>query len=136
MRVLVATQETQGQRKNDFHWAKTGELVRFGMDCDGESVDGGCGCRRSLCGTESGKATTTFEVQEQQLSDEEFRQRIETSLRSSGWIGQAWSKPDEDRSMIDDEVASLLEIANHFPVGTILERRGDQIRARRMPLKH
>ena len=40
MRFLVATKETQGQRKNDFSHAREGELVKFGFECDGEEVDG------------------------------------------------------------------------------------------------
>ena len=57
MKMLVATKETQGKRRNDFCWATEGELVRFAFQCDGEAVDGRCGCRRSFCGLDSHKAS-------------------------------------------------------------------------------
>ena len=40
MKILVATKETQGNRKNDFCFCDEEEIVKAGMECDGESVDG------------------------------------------------------------------------------------------------
>ena len=40
-------------------WCEEGELVRFATECDGERVDGRCGCRRSMTGMSTLKATTT-----------------------------------------------------------------------------
>src|SRR3990172_8245236 len=65
VKVLVATAETQGERSNDFCHTVEGELVTWpALECSGESVDGGCGCRRALCGVGSLKATTTAKVVE------------------------------------------------------------------------
>lgn len=50
MKVMVATREGQGFRENDFSWTKENELVGFTSECDGETIDGNCGCRRSMSG--------------------------------------------------------------------------------------
>jgi len=62
MKLLVATTQTQGQRQNDFCWATPGEILHFGSECDREGIDGACGCKRSLSGLDSLKATTTMIV--------------------------------------------------------------------------
>ena len=62
MNVLVATHELQGQRKNDFSHTWDGEIVRFQFECAGEKVDGPCGCRRSMAGTDTAHATTTMKI--------------------------------------------------------------------------
>ena len=59
-KVLTATAATQGMRKNDFSHTEEGELVTYGLECDCEQVDGVCGCKRSLVGRSTHKATTTF----------------------------------------------------------------------------
>ena len=64
MKILVATKEGQGQRKNDFCWAEEGEVVKFPSECDRETVDGRCGCRRSMSGANSLKGTKTMKVVE------------------------------------------------------------------------
>ncbi len=111
MRLFTATRLTQGQRENDFCWAEEDELVRFPFECDGESVDGGCGCRRSMAGICSNKATTTFKVVELAIGKEvlQFVTRI----------------PDE-------ELDALLDAAASFPIGAVCEKRGDHIQQRRM----
>src|SRR5688572_27337393 len=76
MKVIVATSKLQGQRKSDFCHATEGELVVFPFQCDGEKIDGPCGCRRSMSGIDSGKATTTMMVVEMEISSEEFRTKI------------------------------------------------------------
>lgn len=126
MKVLVTTQETQGRRKNDFNHTDSGELVRFGFECDGESVDGGCGCRRSMCGINSQKGTTTVKVKNKELNLEEYKTKIRESLQKGGW--------NTTEEMVADEVKALLRIANFFSEGTVLEKRGDAFAARN-PIK-
>jgi hypothetical protein len=123
MKVLVATQETQGKRENDFNHADTDELVRFVFECDGESVDGRCGCRRSMSGVNSLKATTTVQVKSKKMSPEEYKTRIRKSLQKGGW------NPTE--KMVAGEAKELLRIANYFPERTVLEKRGDTFAARK-----
>ncbi len=47
MKVLTATTKTQGARKNDFCFCDEGEMVMLGSECDGETADGSCGCKRA-----------------------------------------------------------------------------------------
>ena len=131
MKVLVATQELQGHRKNDFSHTQDGEIVRFQFECDGEKIDGTCGCRRSMAGTESARSTTTMKVVDMVITKELFQAKIEASLCKDGWItdempdGQTWAK---------EEAEELLRVAARFKVGTIIEQRGVYLRARKTKL--
>lgn len=122
MKILVSTMTTQGQRTSDFSFCHEGEPVRFGMACDKDrrQIDGSCGCRRSMCGFETQTATTTMQVVERDWTSDEFRQRYLASLKSAVWLGVA--SPDH----FMDEINELLRIAKAFPVGTIVEKRGNK----------
>ena len=87
MKVLVATNEGQKQRKNDFSHTTEGEFVKFGFECDGETVDGNCGCKRGMVGFDTLKATTTFKVTEKDISKENYISRLLESERRAGWYG-------------------------------------------------
>lgn len=121
MKVLVATKETQGTRKNDFSFTNEGELVKLGFECDGEETDGNCGCRRSMVGFNTLKATTTFKVIEKEITRDEFLKLFEESEKRAGW---GFTK--EDIEWGDD----LLRIAQQFTPNCILEKRGDKIQVR------
>jgi hypothetical protein len=128
MKVLVATMNTQGKRRNDFGYASPGELVRFGSECDGEAVDGKCGCRRALVGMDSGKATTTFIVVDIPITQAYLQERVKKSLQDGGWLsvmtqeeGDKWAK---------DEAKDLTEIAEFFEERTIVEKRGGKFQSR------
>ncbi len=128
MKVLVATSETRGQRKNDFGHATDGEIVTFGSECDGEPVDGSCGCRRAMVGVESRKATTTFKVVEMpDLTLEGLAEKVHDSLKAGGW-----SADDEPgrRSWAADDARELARLAGFFEVGTVVEKRGKKFQAR------
>jgi hypothetical protein len=124
MKVLVATTQKQGQRKSDFAHATEGEFVSFAMECDGESVDGRCGCRRSFAGFVSHKATTTAMVVEMDLTEAQFVAAYKESMTSAGWGAY----------MTDDEFVrdarELLNLAKKVPVGTVIEKRGVNIQTR------
>lgn len=111
MKLFVSTKLTQGQRNNDFCWAAEDEMVHFPFECDGESVDGRCGCRRSMAGLYSQKATSTFKVVELAIGKEalQFITRL----------------PDE-------ELDQLLYAASQFPIGAVCERRGNCIQERKI----
>jgi len=111
MKLFTATRQTQGQRDNDFCWAEEDELVRFPFECDGERVDGQCGCRRSMAGLLSQKATTTFKVVELPIGKEALQ--FVTRL------------PDE-------ELDQLLYAASRFQIGAVCERRGNLIQERKI----
>lgn len=72
MKVIVATGETQGQRKSDFSFVPEGEIVLPAEPHDDEPIDGTCGCQRSFDGIVSGKATTTAKVIDLPLTREDY----------------------------------------------------------------
>lgn len=122
MKVLVATSRTQGRRTNDYHWCDDGELVMVLPVCatDREDPDGGCGCGRGFAGMDSHKATTTAEVRDLNIDEVDLFETVWASLQRQGW---------------DPEGAFglsgwLSEVAADWPVGTVVERRLDEIRVR------
>jgi len=66
MKVLVATERTQGDLAGDYDYCVPGELLWLPMVCDADRRDpsGGCGCGRGFGGLTSHRATTTGEVVE------------------------------------------------------------------------
>jgi hypothetical protein len=121
--VLVATRDTQGQRRNDFCWCDDGEPVQFALECDGETVDGRCGCRRSMTGMLTRKATTTMRVQRLPITREQFVDMLKASHSKAGW-------PKVDDSLYQDDADELLRLAAAFPADRVLEKRGDILQAR------
>lgn len=119
MKVLVATNDTQGQRSNDFCYCIEGELVTVGLICaaDESDPDGGCGCGRAFAGLNSHKATTTAKVKEVDLSEEDYIEALRSSLEQQGW-------PTED---VAELAAWLTELVDSWPTGAIVERRLDDI---------
>ena len=134
MKVMVSTSQTQGHRKNDFSWTTEGELVKFGMECDGEAVDGKCGCRRSFSGFDSHKAGTTAMVVDRDMTREDFFDKMCEALKQEGWY-----RPEENEGLsvaeIDEEVDELLNIASGFTTGQIIEKRGNKIQVRALSVK-
>lgn len=127
IKVFAATKEGQGARKSDFFYAKEGELVLYPFECDRDKnlIDGGCGCRRAMAGFQSGKGTTTFKVAEVAMTEQEYIKKFLDAQRKAGWI-----KTDADVLMWEREGRRLLEFAADFPAGTLLEKRGSQIKVR------
>ena len=128
IKVLVATKETQGKRKNDFCFAEEGELIMRGSECDGEAVDGNCGCRRAMSGVRTQLATTTMKVVELDIGPEDIKKQMEDSLVKGGWA--SLMKPEEVEKMVNSNYKENKELAEYFGVGAIVERRGDTFRRR------
>ncbi len=127
MKVMVATREGQGLRKNDFCHAEDGEPVGFPtVECDGERVDGSCGCRRSMVGLKSGKSTTTFKVADISDIDEEGLLLILSEQVAD------YAKLLDMSPYVERDFDSLIKLADTFGDGSILERRGDHIQLRSM----
>ncbi len=129
MRVFVATTEGQGQRNTDFSYLAENELVTVDvLECDREEIDGACGCRRALAGLESRLAGTTARVEERAITRGELRAIIEKSERVGGWLeGEIMQS---ERARIDDITTELMQLADAFAVGTIVERRGVVVQER------
>lgn len=120
--VLVATKKTQGQRKNDFAWCDEDEPVRFGSECDGEPVDGKCGCRRAMVGILSLKATTTMRVKLLPLARSEYVAMLKASLDKTGL--------PFDQAEIEGQAEELLSLAAAFPADRVVEKRGNKMQTR------
>ena len=121
IKVLASTKKSQGKRKNDFSFVPEDELVVFGTECSGEAIDGQCGCRRSMTGMESRLATTTLKVIEIDLTGEQYERLVLKTLRDAGFGDLPGI---EEQAMRD--ARGLLDVVNHFPVGSILEKRGNK----------
>ena len=130
MRVLVATKETQGHRATDFCLSEEGELVCFPLECEEESIDAECGCKRSLYGVKTGKATTTFRVAEREALSLPKLTGVLTSLLV---VTRYRLTKELARAEAEQTASSLAALASGFPEGTVLERRGDEfvVRSRR-----
>ncbi|NIV30487.1 MAG: hypothetical protein GWN58_13615 [Anaerolineae bacterium] len=128
MKVFVSTTEQQERRANDFCFVPEGELVTFALECDGEAVDGPCGCRRSMSGAECGKATTTFQVVDRDISEDELVQALYDSYERGGWVKLCGE--DEAKDYAKADAAEIMRLAAEFPEHVVLEKRGNSIQTR------
>ncbi|MGW5272753.1 DUF7715 family protein [Streptomyces sp. NPDC004044] len=127
MKLLTATSRTQGQRNSDFAFGVEGELVIVGpivCDRDLEDPDGGCGCGRSFAGLNSGKGTTTAVVTDLDFTRDDAAEAIRSSLEQSNFIKYM------DAADLAEMVEDTLQLADDFEVGTVVERRLDDINKR------
>ena len=129
MKVFVATKETQGTRSSDFCFCDEGEFVHFSFECDRDTndIDGGCGCRRSMSGFNSSKATTTFKIFDTEINTEDYlNMLIKTSTREE-WYPNTLKLDD-----LKEEIQQLCQLANEFEVGDIIEKRGPHFKVRKV----
>jgi hypothetical protein len=133
MNVLTATNQTQGLRDNDFCWTVEGELVFFPpIECGRGSIDDECGCRRSMAGTVSHRATTTIKVaQRADLDPDTYFLLISDAFRDQGYVTRELMRKRDVSDWVHDLSAELLYLAGSAGAGTILERRGDFVNVRR-----
>lgn len=130
MKVFVATKEGQGLRRSDFSHAEEGELVIFSAECatDRFDIEGGCGCRRSMTGLNTGQNTTTFKVSNMDLTKDEFLAKHMAAKVTWGIYGNL--EEAEADGLLPTDVEILLEAAIAFPEGVVLERRGQDVQSR------
>ena len=133
MKVLTATNQTQGWRGNDFCWAIEGEMVVFPpLECGRGAIDDGCGCRRSMAGLVSHLATTTIEVVDREgLNPDTYFMLISDGLRDQGYVTDDLMRNGKVNEWLRDIADELMWMADAFPAGTVLERRGDVVGVRR-----
>ena len=91
--------------------------------CRRESIDGSCGCKRSMVGMVCHKATTTMKVVEVELAEEDLALLLSESLGDAGF--------DIPLEAVEEEVRSVIELCGHFPLNAVLERRGDDFIVRK-----
>jgi hypothetical protein len=127
-RILIATKATQGQRANDFSWTQEGEPVTFSSVCDGEEIDGDCGCRRSMTGLQSTLATTTVQVAYLPGGRNALQKEIHAYLERAGWSQLLGD--EQTTQIVEADTEELVRIASCFPVRTVLEMRGNLFQVR------
>ncbi len=118
MKILVATELTQGTEPNDYHYCVEGELVWIQEPCDrgARDPDGSCGYGRGFAGAASHRATTTATVVESPMSRADLVLAFRTSLADGGWPAN-WA---------DDVANENLAIAADLPEGAVIGRRLDE----------
>lgn len=131
MHVLVATTRTQGQRPSDFCHVPADEPVGFVFECDRDQdrLDGPCGCRRSMGSLLTDRATTTMRV----IDDPVMTPERLTALVRERYVRGGWAEllGDADlNALLAEEVPELCRLAASFPVGAVVEKRGDVFRER------
>lgn len=122
MRVLVATEETQGERDDDYSWATPGELVMFGVICASDlrgRGGGGCGCGRAFAGLHSERATTTASVTEWVGNLDDLYLAFRDSLAKGGWLDFGGT-PEDAHAVVTETLMEVLLVADRYPVGTVL----------------
>lgn len=125
MNILLATSETQGQKRGDFCWTDENEIVTLPFMCDNSCT---CGCARALGGVKSKKSTTTFKVVDSPMHPRDFHIAILEDLITGGWYKKG------DRKAIEhsrETAAELRRIAGLFKPGTILEKTRTKFRVRK-----
>lgn len=133
MRVLVATNELQGTRPDDYAWAVEGELVVAEM---AQCANPRCGCARGFSGLASSKATTTAMVVElPHIGPSTLRDVVCDYLERAGW-GDLLADGADDQigeiigEIIDEHVENIGIICAAHSVGTVVERDGPEVRPR------
>jgi hypothetical protein len=129
MKLLVATGISQGFRPNDFNYVKDGELLVFAPQCNDANPDSACGCRRSLLGIFSRRATTTFMVKEINMTEKELLDILYRFHEEFQCV-----EVDELKSFAQKDFEILTQCTEPFDVGTIVERRDAYLSARIVPI--
>lgn len=124
MLVLEATSKRQGERSGDYHWCIDGELA-YNQVISCARID--CGCERGWIGIDSREATTTVQVVERPgLTVAGLAAELAKLLFDNGWI----STNDPQDDLVAAYVGEIIEMANQFGEGAVLEREGEWVRER------
>jgi hypothetical protein len=129
MRLLVATNELQGIRADDYAWTVEGELVVAESTV---CADPRCGCARGFSGLASSRATTTAMVVDlPHIDPDALREAVRDYLERAGWQDLlADDDLDAIGEIVDEHVDTIDTICSAYAVGTVLERDGDEVRPR------
>jgi hypothetical protein len=115
MKVLVATCLGQGRKAHDVCTTLEGELVVLHTCANDCFV-----CRRVLIGLVSGDETTTFmAIDRPELDRAMYREFVRDGLAR---VGHRQPPDEPDDGWLDELVDEMLETAEFFPTGVILDR--------------
>lgn len=129
MRILVATQRTNGDVDGDYGYCVEGEIVYMQDPCgrDTRNPDKpGCGCGRAFSGTNSHVATSTALVVESALNERDVREAIRSSMEEGGWLDPTVVPAPLAEEIVSEAMLDMTSVANHFPVGSVVRRRLSQ----------
>lgn len=126
MKALVSTKETQGMRQTDFNFVDDGELLVFAPQCTDANPDSACGCRRSLLGIFSRRATTTFTVKDVKLTDAQFFDILYNYNKEFQNVDDPTLK-----TLATKDIKLIRATADQFNCGDVLERRDEYISVRK-----
>jgi len=126
VKVLVSTKQTQGQKPDDFSYAREGDIVCFGEVC--ARGGHGCGCERSMVGIKNRKSTTTMRVAEFNLTRADW---IETAAASEHKAWYSVKSLDVCRREMAKQSATIESALADVPAGTIIEYRNGVLSVRK-----
>jgi hypothetical protein len=127
MKVLMATQATQGARARDFTDCISGELVWMLDPCPASrrNPNGPCGCGRSFTGMSSDGSTTTAVVCEiADFSRADYEKALSASFDAKGWCPCCYNRT------VAEYVDDLVAMAGPWPPGAVIGRRLDVLSLR------
>ena len=102
------------------------------IECGRGSIDDDCGCRRSMAGLVSQRATTTIKVvAREELDPSTYLALISDGLTKQGYVTEELRTNPDVNEWLRDLTDELMSVANAFEVATVLERRGDFMNVRR-----
>lgn len=129
MKLIVATRRTQGCEPGDHCHALEGELVHLPLlECHDPLQ---CGCGRGFAGVTSHRSTTTAEIVDRALTEDEVVDAVRDSLRAAGWLdGLPANSAGQARALAGSVVLDLLTVATALPLGTVVGRDGSRLRIR------
>ncbi|MET8997167.1 hypothetical protein [Amycolatopsis sp. NPDC004169] len=128
LKYFVSTDRTQGERDNDSNSVPGVELVDLASTCHDNPDSAICGCARSFVGFDTRQATTTAEIVESDMTPTEYVDRFYAML-----LALRFQDTPKLRTDATNDAMEMLRIAAQWPVGTVVERRSDEIRVRRFP---
>ncbi len=121
MKVLIATDSTQGARGDDYFFALEGELVY--LPIIEYSVLDRCGFAQGFAGAASAKATTTAMVVDRpDLTAHDWSIAIADGLARQGWLEDGWSEANDE--LLERVLADLEAIVQPIAPNTVIERNG------------
>ncbi len=121
MKVLIATDSTQGNRGDDYFFALEGELVY--LPIIEHAVLDRCGFAQGFAGVASAKATTTAMVVDRpELTTHDWSVAIADGLTSQGWLEDDWCDANDD--LLEQVLADLEAIVDPIAPNTVIERNG------------
>lgn len=131
MKLLIATNLTQGKRTNDFNHADDGEILIYPKTCNhgSKSPDSPCGCNRCMIGIITHKCTTTMQVAEVNITQEKFANDYVGAMQDAGFHNALTEEAIEMNKLL---AYDLIERIERFNIGDVLEYRSDKFRKRKI----